>query len=243
MYKSFVHIKYEGHTHTNTHLNIIYSLIQMYRVRIDVVSGFELDEFIQISESMSHVVVRHELPHGNPHIHAYVQNDIKDNTYRQRIKRKFPMLKASDFSIKTCDASRINEYVQYLFNTKHGNKWEIYDTRNFDNQLLNTLIQNARTISDEYDTKSKAKRKLTVYDLAEIVNEVAQSQILTVNGTYRERYQLYLKTAIAMCHKHRQAFEEHYLKRLVCTAISISDSYRVKMIAKIMEKEFREYET
>jgi len=226
----------------------------MYRIRVDIVNDLNSDQLLETcGPAKQAVVVRHELPHGNPHYHFYIANDIKENTLRQRFKRKYPYLKPSDYSIKKCDTNRVNEYIQYMFNTKHGNKWELIDTVNFNDQLLNDLMEAAKKISDDYEeSKPKKSDKPTIYDLAkEVEQRFKQEYNITDNPTELlgkrrvpeeiEQYQIYLEIAIDVCHKYRQPFEEHYLRRLVTTAITLDKKGTKFMIRKIMAKEFQNY--
>lgn len=212
----------------------------MFRIRIDIVSDLNSDQLIETCDSLAHVVIRHELPHGNPHYHMWVKTDTKENTLRQRFKRKFGFLKSSDYSIKKCDEERTNEYVQYMFNTKHGNKWELIDTHNFDLKLLDDLKEAAQAISDDYKQHHKKSKSITIYELATEINDTYKKTYLLEHSS-REQYVRCLEIAIKICHKHKKAFEENLLRRLVTTAITIdSDQGRHTIIAKIIQKEFRD---
>lgn len=223
----------------------------MYRIRLDIVNNLTSDALIHACETLSHVIVRHELPHGNPHFHAYVQSDLKENTLRQRIKRLDPNLKSTDYSIKKCTPDRINEYVQYMFNTKHGNKFELIDCHNYDNDTLNTCIENARQVSESFEESHKKKcNKPTIYDLAmEIRQRYKQKYHIEDNplenlGHWEsapsgaQEYYEHLSIAISVCRKYNQPFEEHYLRRIVTTAICEGSTGRQTIISKIMQKEF-----
>jgi len=68
------------------------------------------------------VLVHHILPNGNPHFHFYLKsrfNSVASAKYN--FKKRFVVDK-TDWSLKECAADRRDEYLQYLFNTKHGNK-------------------------------------------------------------------------------------------------------------------------
>lgn len=226
----------------------------MYRIRVDIVNDLNSDDILEpCGPAKQAVIVRHELPHGNPHYHIFIHNDVKENTLRQRFKRKFSNLKSSDYSIKKCDEQRINEYVQYMFNTKHGNKWELIDTINFDDKLINTLMENAKKVSDDYEgTKSKKLDKPTIYDLAKEIDKAFKQQYNITNNPVEqlgkrqapegpEEYEEYLRLAVTICHKYSQPFEEHYLRRLVTTAITLNKKGTEFIIRKIMLKEFSQY--
>jgi len=220
----------------------------MFRLRIDIVSDLNTDNLIEVCRPDTYVIVRHELPTGNPHYHTYFKydNEMKENTLRQRIKRRFEFLKPSDYSIKKCDEERTNEYVQYMFNTKHGNKWELIDTLNFDLKLLNTLKENAQKISTDYADTHKKSKGPTMWDLAqEIEFEYSKLTAITINdlGTQTmEEYHdnrenmiaVYIDLAIKVCRKHHKAFDEFMLRKLITTAQTSTnkgiDKLRTKML-------------
>lgn len=219
----------------------------MFRIRVDITNGLNSDTILELCDSKAHVVVRHELPHGNPHYHMWIQTDTKEPTLRQRFIRQ--SICKSDYSIKKCNPDRIDEYVQYMFNTKFGNKWELIDTHNFDNQHLNDLIKNAKEISDDFEERHQQKDKPTIYSLAmEVRNVFKHTYHITDNpldslGKRQapdgyDEYREHLKIAISVCRKHKQAFEENYLRRLVSTAICEGESGRATIMSKIMAKEF-----
>lgn len=225
----------------------------MYRVRIDIVNDVDIDRLIKISNPTRYVIVRHELPHGNPHFHAFIENDLKENTYRQRIKREFPTIKSTDYSIKKCDYQRVNEYVQYMFNTKHGNVWELYGSHNFDNQLLDGLIQDAKKVSDEFiETRSKPKSKgPTIWDIAQEVSALfdgtnaMEGNKLRYTGSGRAEdfpddasnekrmIRVYTEIAIHVLRKHRKAFDEFLLRKVISTAMASTEQGNEILVRKM----------
>lgn len=200
----------------------------MFRIRVDIVNDLNSDSLIEVCDSVAHVVMRHELPHGNPHYHMWVKTDTKENTLRQRFKRKFGFLKSSDYSIKKCDEERTNEYVQYMFNTKHGNKWELIDTHNFDLKLLDDLKEAAKKVSADYDAipKSKTTSGPTIWDLAqevEIKYNQVQSSKINFQQLDSDKITIYTDVAIEVMRKHRKAFDEFLLRKVITTAMSSTD--------------------
>lgn len=220
----------------------------MYRLRVDQVADLNIDTLIQTCRPDTYVIVRHELPTGNPHYHAYFKynGDMKENTLRQRFKRNFTYLKSTDYSIKKCDAERANEYIQYMFNTKHGNKWELIITNDFDDQLLNDLIQNAKQISDDYaESKNKPKSKSpTIWDLAVEVEERFKQEYLTVNNLGDEvlindqiqvRVEIYTNITIQVLRKHHKGFDEFLLRKVITTAMTSTAKGREIMRRKMLD--------
>lgn len=216
----------------------------MFRIRIDIVNGLDIDQFLQISESEAWVVVRHELPHGNPHFHAWVKSSVKENTLRQRFKRKFAFLKSTDYSIKKCDEERANEYIQYMFNTKHGNRWELIDVRNFDTKLLDDLKEAAQKISIEFSESSSKSKAITIWDISqEVENEFTQSfhvvnnlgeEIHNFYESEQRKIEVYTDIAIKILRKHRKAFDEFLIRKVISTAMSSSESGRKMMRQKMI---------
>lgn len=219
----------------------------MYRLRYDIVDNdLDADSLMQVCQTTSHVLVRHELPHGNPHYHAYIATDLKENTLRQRIKRLNPEMKSTDYSIKKCNPAMVNEYVQYMFNTKHGNKWELIDTCNFDNDLINSLIENAQKISKDYElVKSKPRHRITIWDIAEEVNNLVVEKWISFGRGRMEDFPLdaehersiitdYTDMAIHVLRKNQKPFDEYLLRKVLATSMSnhefMKDILRKKMI-------------
>lgn len=220
-----------------------------YRLRIDIVDGLDTDDLMQMCDTDKFVIVRHELPRGNPHIHAYIETNVKDNTLRLRFKRKYKNLKPSDYSIKTCDELRVNEYVQYMFNTKHGNVWELIDSRNFDPQLVNDLMEAAKKISTDYADVQRNKKSITIWDIAQEVEAIVAPQFVEQkqafgNGRAEDFPEdaalehliinVYTDTAIQILRKYKKAFDEFLLRKVISTAMSNQeigkDKLRKKMI-------------
>lgn len=192
----------------------------MYRVRIDYKPDFDFLKLIGedlFDEAKELLIVHHVLPHGNPHYHVYVNIDVKENTIRQRIKRKGFV--ASEFSLKQCDPQRKDEYIQYLFNEKHGNQATVIFNRDIDSEYLHRLQIQAKDVTNEFAHRQTRKRpgKLTIYELAEEVHKKIQEHVGPVS------IKEYVKVSIDICIKHKQAFEEHYLRRLAFTAMAMSN--------------------
>lgn len=226
----------------------------MFRLRLDQDPSLDNNSITKVVETLLEpftelIVVHHVLPHGNPHIHAYAKTDLKEQCLRQRIKRYG--FSASNFSLKKCDETRKDEYIQYLFNKKHGNISTILTTFNIDSQYLDKLQIQAQEYYDEYTNNKTAKRisRPTVSDYANEIHERIKEKYIreTVNDlqkTYPAApegfflYKEYLELAIQVCNKYNQPFEEHYLRRLVSTAMCKTDFGKKTIIAKIMNKEF-----
>lgn len=189
-----------------------------FRIRID--SDRNDDHFIKFLEKYSsYVLVHHVLPHGNSHYHIYVNDtfSLSIDALRKRIDRYFNV-KGSDRSIKDCSEDRINEYVQYLFNQKHGNIATLIKFSNFDEPLLHKLQEQAKDVADDFASRKKVKsvkQQITQYDLAEEVIE-------GMKNLHKEEYTIedYTLVAVKVMRKHRKAFCKFSLGRIIMTAMS-----------------------
>ncbi len=215
----------------------------MFRIRVDIVNDLNSDQLIEVCGPDTYVIVRHELPTGNPHYHAYFKynSDIKENTLRQRFKRKFGFLKSSDYSIKKCDEERTNEYVQYMFNTKHGNRWELISTFNFDDTTLRDLIQAAKQISSDFANSKESTKKNTgptIWDLAQEVEakfiDIQKSKI-NFHQLDSDRIIIYTDVAIETLRKHRKPFDEFLLRKVITTAMSTTEKGKEIMRYKMLK--------
>lgn len=228
----------------------------MYRFRFDHEKGLNVNAVNEVTSATTSVLVHHVLPHGNPHYHAYIETELKENTLRQRIKRLG--LTASDFSLKKCDPNRKDEYIQYLFNQKHDNIPTLISTLNYDSEHLHKLQIQAQSIASEYANRQNSERnsKPTVYELAKEIHQkfslkyrIAENYLEAIQitnnvehiPTGKYAYEEFLRIAIKTCHKYNQAFEENYLRRLVTTSMSLYREGQETIINKIMDKEFRTY--
>lgn len=199
----------------------------LYRVRLDDICGNSTTKLViqdLFQEADQAVVVHHILPHGNPHYHAFIDIPIKENTLRQRIKRKGFI--ASNFSLKKCDENRKDEYVQYLFNKKHNNVSTLTYTYNYDSELLDRLQTQAQEYHDEYQANTNAKRtkQFTLYDIADEIEKTVNPQ-RTVNelghiDPTSDMLDKYIEVAIKVLRKYRKPFDIFLLRKLIITALS-----------------------
>lgn len=187
-----------------------------FRVRIDNVTDAAMIKFCE--SYPSYVIVHHILPHGNPHHHAYIDAPMimSDNTLRMRFKRYFEPSQRTDYSVKICDEEKVNEYVQYLFNTKHGNR-SILVAHQYDNDLLIAAQKGAEDVTRDFEARAERRKPKgpTIYQLAEQVRDI-------VDQTHKEEVsvQTYTQICIDVLHKHRKTCEPNMLIKLVSTARS-----------------------
>lgn len=206
----------------------------MFRVRIDGHDDDNVSKFFEPYKSC--VLVHHTLPHGNPHYHAYVNatnNTIGIDAFRARVKRYFKPESRTDYSVKKCDDDKINEYVQYLFNTKHGNQSRVVLVNNFDNDLLNSLREDAKAISDDYQRRTtirKESKGVTIYQLGEELGDLIEQNHI-IEPTMRD----YTLHAIQVCRKHMKPCDRNMLIKIVSVAMSRSDSGKEVLVKSVQE--------
>lgn len=203
------------------------------RFRIDGNDDQRVLDFLKMY--YAYVLVYHELPHGNPHYHAYVDDktDLSIDAFRARVKRYFKTQKSSDYSVKKCDDDKVNEYVQYLFNTKHGNKWELISSRNFDTKLIADLQNNAQKITDDFEERtnkrpSGEKSRLTQFQLGLEVYDEWKAQ-------NKDDMLIHELTEIAMdvCWKHSQTPEPNKLIKIISVSLSRHQRGRLVLVGKL----------
>jgi len=185
-----------------------------FRVRID---GQEDQNVTQFCEPyVSSVIVQHTLPHGNPHYHMFIEDrmSLSIDAFRARVKRFFKPESRSDYSVKVCDEDKEHEYIQYLFNTKHGNVSRLV-THKYDSVTLNRLKESAQDITREFEARVTHRKSKgpTIYDIAEQVRDIAEQ---THNTDLTVEW--YTQTAITVLHKHRKTCEPNMLIKIVSTA-------------------------
>lgn len=201
-----------------------------FRLRIDEQDDQTLISFVDPYKT--YVIVQHTLPHGNPHYHAYIEDvmSLSIDAFRARVKRYFKVSKASDYSVKKCDEDKVNEYVQYLHNTKHGNEWRVVAVRNFDTNLLSELQKAAKDISEDFSsrhTREKKPKGPTIFQLAQEVQDMYEE-------THEEEISIerYTQCAISICYKYHKTAEPHMLIKIISTAMARSEKGKVVLVQK-----------
>lgn len=170
------------------------------------------------------VIVHHELPYGNPHYHFYIDDpmSLSIDSFRARVKRYFNPTR-SDYSVKKCDDDKVNEYVQYMFNTKHGNVSRLVQSNNFDNDLLLSLKENAKEISDDYEHRKQQRESVkagpTIFQIAEEVRDIIDEKYIDTPSVSE-----YVETTILVLRSHRKCCEPNMLIKIVSTARSFRET-------------------
>lgn len=189
-----------------------------FRIRID----YQDDKDVLVDWFKLHtrqfVIVHHRLPHGNPHYHMYVDDPMcmSEDAMRQRVKRYFKPEKRGDYSVKKCDDGREDEYISYMFNSKHGNV-ATHIADNVGAERIAKCLLAAQEITDDFKQRQVLRKSKgpTIYDLAEEINANISKEDAMISE--------YTNVAIAVCHSHRKTCEPNMLIKLVSTAKSFKD--------------------
>lgn len=213
-----------------------------FRIRISLVNGITSESVQKFLECyFAYVLVYHEFPERddkNSHIHAYVDDtmSLSIDAIRKRVKRAFNIQKTSDYSIKHCEDGRVDEFIQYLFNTKHGNAATLVGTHNFDLERLRKLQVQAQDITDDYASRQESKSKSrepkgpTQWQLAVEVREYLEAKHVVLENASVEELTL---AAVTVHRRHKKAFCKFSLARIILT---VMDDAR---IVKQMQEYFR----
>lgn len=224
----------------------------LLRIRIDdnKIAHDDISQWFQLWSSEM-VIVHHRLPHGNPHFHLYVNCDLAEHNspqaMRMKIKRKFNITKSTDYSVKLCDESRSDEYISYLFNTKHGNIANLVYS-SIDSNRLDKCIAAAKEISDNFQLVQKRKSTLTQYDLSdEVYNLVLDKYKIStplgidIYDLQQRDIQIYedcVRFAIDVCHKHRKGFDFFSINKIVIPAYTRFHKCKHSFVEKLVSKFF-----
>lgn len=179
-----------------------------FRVRVDDITPDVAERWKKLLKGYTHVLVSHVLPHGNPHHHAYV--DMPDKTscpaLRYLIDKEFGVSKA-ERSVKKCDDDRVDDYVQYLFNQKHDNKWVLV-SHTFD---VHIHVEKAKAVATAFEkTRSKARSVVSEWDMAMELNNAIENDQPNEAGI--------VDLAIKIRLRHHKMFNDMILVRMIQTA-------------------------
>lgn len=211
-----------------------------FRIRLDKTAdanAITVQEFV--TKYNQYVVVLHEV-NDNPHYHLLITDSMcmSVQTMRMRVKRYFKVEKASDYSVKECSNDRELEYIQYLFNTKHGNKYTLMSYTGYDSNIIDDCIARAQEVSDEFKAsveKRKKKSTISVYDLAEEVKELMEGHEHVMQESPEDWYRMASLKAIQICKKHRKGMDYNMIVKIVTTYTGIVDE---KALASKVERYF-----
>lgn len=183
-----------------------------FRLRIDGEDQNQIEQFCK--GYAEYVIVFHVLPHGNPHFHAYINAPMvmSAQTFRMRVKRVFNPATRNDYSVKECDEDKQDEYISYLFNTKHGNVATLV-AHNLDDTYVNRCKESAKDISTDFQQRQQQRRtkSVTLYDIAMEVDDITKDDNDLIVNTIR------------VLHRHLKVHDDFLITKIITTIQSKRD--------------------
>jgi len=176
-----------------------------YRIRVDEVPGFDrlaLERYLE-KYADQHLLVRHELP-SNIHYHIWIDTKYADSTIRMMITSKMPYLKGNGgHSVQACDPARRDEYLQYMFNRKQGNRAYFVSEKGFPN--WEEYKERAEKATEEFLTK---KGSFTKNDCVEAI--LAEGKEYTIDELFDR--------VISLTRKHKVVFSVNAIRDIIVYA-------------------------
>jgi len=188
-----------------------------FRVRVDetaLVNREALTEWVK-RKSESYVVM-HNMVNENSHFHLYLADDAIASAQSLRYKLKsYFKLQPVEFSVGECDEARLDEYLQYLYNTKHGNVATRVAT-NLPSYTMDDALARANIVSEQYAKSAKKKTK-SLYEIALEVRTSADED--EHGGNTRE----VVRHTIRLLHKYLKCHDSYLVKKVVETVLSMQN--------------------
>lgn len=210
------------------------------RIRID-----KLDETTEakltdfVTKSKSHCLVYHYV-NDNPHYHFYLDDDrfMSCQSLRYHIDKIVGVTKGHQRSVKECQADRIDEYLQYLFNEKHGNKWRLVSSNIDVEQHQAKAAAVAEDFTKTVLSKGSKRKEVTTWDISEEVKNLYLADGNKPESEY-DIYKLHIDYAIDVCRKYHKTYTDFSIQRIVQTAITANRCNRDQFTRNILDKIFR----
>lgn len=202
-----------------------------YRVRIDEKVSFE--DLMCFFEVFSDLVIVHHIVNDNPHFHAYIKTEKwkSPQSMRYSIRTRFQNLNKTDYSVKLCDEDRKDEYIQYMFNRKHGN----IPTLKYSTIDITKHKERADEVANDFMEKYKNKDDVTNYDLSKMLAEYIRTNGLN-QWNHDDKHKLVIQ-AIELHNKYGKAYCEFSLQRMITTAMGLTD-WRTLVVDNVYQKLF-----
>jgi len=188
-----------------------------FRVRVDETSEVSREALTQwVLRKCESYVVMHHMVNENSHFHLYLADEAIASAQSLRYKLKtYFKLRPVEFSVGECDEARLDEYLSYLYNTKHGNVATLIATNLPDYQMDNA--RNAATAISEQYAKSAKKKTKSLYEIALEVRTHADED------EERGNTRAVVHHAIRLLHKYLKCHDSYLVKKLVETVLSMQN--------------------
>jgi len=188
-----------------------------FRVRVDETGEVNRETLTQWVPKKCHkYVIMHHMVNENSHFHLYMDSHetASCQSLRYKLKSYFKLMPV-EFSVGECDEARMDEYLSYLYNTKHGNVATLVAT-NLPDYQMDTARNAASAISEQY-AKSAKKKVKSLYDIALEVRSAADED------EDRSDTRAVVHHAIRLLHKYLKCHDSYLVKRVVETVLSMQN--------------------
>lgn len=196
--------------------------VKEYRLRVDAIDGVTDDllcDWFKEYAGDRWLLVHHTTQTENPHYHAYYVSSRTQGNLSNFLKKKFNV-KGGDYSNKSCDGSRKLEYLSYLFNTKKGNVPRLVSYQGFSPIDVKIHQETAQTIAKEFQERI-SKKKLTMFEVAELVSQSSGNSIDSVYDT-----------TISVLIKNRMLTKPYMVRDIMATSINLSSHSTHKIMMR-----------
>lgn len=199
----------------------------MFRIRIDDTKQVAATVAEWAETVGNRYVLVHHLVNANSHFHIYFDAPMvmSAQSMRYKIKTYFKLDKV-EYSVGLCDEDRVEEYIQYLFNTKHGNVATIHRVKNVSDDVIQRCRNRAHEVSEEFAKQKKTKKAKTLYEIAQevratVADDTDQAQIVNMS--------------IRLLHKYCKCHDRYLVIKVVDTVRSmVNPSEYAEYILRMM---------
>jgi len=212
----------------------------LFRIRVDEVNRHVQEKLGFLLTGHEHVLVKHVLPtaDGNPHYHAYADLDFKSpQALRYNIDKRCST-SASQRSVTECDPERKDEFIQYLFNTKHGNIWSIISSTIDTTEHQARAAAVSKSFAEANPPKEKKAKGPTMWDLAmETHQTYVLEHVKTISSDSPSHvHRAYAEAAVKVCRKHHKVMCDYTLQKIVQTAMTERSDYASIVISSVVRR-------
>ena len=184
----------------------------MFRIRIDDTKQVSATVAVWAETVSRSYVVVHHMVNANSHFHLYLDAPMvmSAQALRYKVRTKFDLTNV-EYSVGLCSEERIDEYLSYMFNTKHGNVATLHRT-NLDGDVIQRARNAAQVVSDEFAVKRKSSKPKTLYEIAQEVRATVK------DDTNNEQI---VKMSILLLHKYCKCHDRFLVIKIIETVRSM----------------------
>lgn len=173
----------------------------------------------------AHTLVHHILPiseyrkDGNPHFHLYVDIPTHKSvtSLKYHFKKHFNGKKGS-WSIKECDDDKVDIFIQYLFNEKHGNRF----TQMSSSIDTTEHKRRAKLVLEDYVDKTNETKvkQITLFAMATELAQYIRNEDLV---DFHKEVRAIMLYAVSIHNKYHKPYCVFSLNKVITTAMGMCD--------------------